>query len=58
VRTKTPRQFFGSVIAATHNISQFYSLAQLQIALPPHWNAIILDCKVGIGPVVPDSSIM
>jgi hypothetical protein len=46
------------VIAATHNISQFYSLAQLQIALPPHWNAIILDRKVGIGPVVPDSSIM
>jgi hypothetical protein len=36
----------------------FILLAQLQIALPPDWNAIILAHKVGIGPGVPDHSTM
>jgi len=44
---------YDKIVAAPHNrsIRNFILRDQFQIALPPERKAIILRCKVGIGPV-------
>jgi hypothetical protein len=50
---KSAEQFYDKIVAAPHNrsIRNFILCDQFQIALPPQKKAIILLCKVGIGPV-------